>query len=144
MQFQPLAVIKPALSAMKSRVNRCANHLYPPRDGSEKADGFPRQGAASRAQVATKDQQPPVRGSVRRKASPLVLQARRVAGERVARNSRSEKTLSRCPKLQRRQPRISAPLRNQRFMVAAFYQAAFVEHDDAIGFLDGGQAVRDD
>jgi hypothetical protein len=41
-RFQPMAVIKAALIAMKPRVKLCANQLYPPRDGSEKYEGFPR------------------------------------------------------------------------------------------------------
>jgi hypothetical protein len=34
--------MKSAQSAMKSRLKPRANHPYPPRDGSEKYDGFPR------------------------------------------------------------------------------------------------------
>ncbi len=54
------------------------------------------------------------------------------------------RALGRRPKLQRRQLRIHAPLRNQRIVRADFDQFAFVQHGDTVCFLDRGQAVRDD
>jgi hypothetical protein len=54
------------------------------------------------------------------------------------------RALARRTKLQRRQPRIHPALRDQRVMRADFDQFAFVQHGDAVCFLDRGQAVRDD
>jgi NAD(P)-dependent dehydrogenase (short-subunit alcohol dehydrogenase family) len=49
-----------------------------------------------------------------------------------------QRKLSRRPKLQRRQLRIGAAFCDQFVMLADFDNAALVEHDDAVGFLDGG------
>lgn len=49
MWFRSSTHIKSAHGATKRRAKRRANSLHPLRDGSEKAEGFPRQGAASQA-----------------------------------------------------------------------------------------------
>ena len=46
--------------------------------------------------------------------------------------------------LQLVQPVINAALRQQFLVRALFAQAAFVEHQDAVGVLNGAEAVRDD
>ena len=66
--FRPLAGIKYAQSAIELRAKRRANHLYPLRDGSEKAEGFPR-GARETMVARYKRRQLGVSGwPVRRKA----------------------------------------------------------------------------
>ncbi len=105
-----------------------------------------RSGAANHAIIATKDGSswyPPL--SVIRKGLGFFGHvAWQASGwsETVDRQA-AKAVLSSRPKLQGRQLRIHPAFSNQIVMLTNFNNPAFVEHDNAVGFLNRGQAMRD-
>jgi hypothetical protein len=110
-----------------------------------------RSGAANQLIIATKDGSSwyPVQSAIRKGLGFFGHVAWQASGwsetvDRQPMKRKRQRRLSSRSKLQRRQLRINPAFSNQLVVFADFYNMAFVEHDDAISFLDGGQAVRND
>jgi hypothetical protein len=106
-----------------------------------------RSGAANQLIIATKNRSSWYPGRVpSEKASAFsgTSHGRRAGGAQPLIAKKETLALSSRPKLQSRQLRIHPFASDQLVVFADFYNAAFVEHNDAISFLDGGQAMRDD
>jgi hypothetical protein len=106
-----------------------------------------RSGAANQLIIATKNRSSWYPGRAPTgKASAFsgTSRGRRAGGAQPLIAEKETSALSSRPKLQSRQLRIHPFASDEFVMLTNFHNAPFVEHDDAVGFLDGGQAMRDD